>query len=333
MDVLAVTHTQEPSAAWVAQAIAKRGHRLIRLDTDLFPNAPMVRRTQRGTELRSAIQVDGVWVPLDASTSIWWRRVNLSSKIDPAMGQDAHAAAVEESRVTIRGLASAHTGLVVDRPHHIRLVGDKALQLGIAAQVGLDVLPTLVTNDPDSARAFFHEHNGQVITKMEHAFALKTEDGTGAVHTSVVKEEDLDGLDGLTACPMIFQPRVHTRREYRITIVGQQVMVGALDYKAGEYGTDWRLASLRDKGVVHAWKKASLPDSVCQAMLRLMDRLGLNYGAADILEDEAGRLWFLEVNPAGEWAWMNHAGLPIIDALADLLTGAAPARDCVVPRV
>jgi hypothetical protein len=108
MDVLAVTHTQEPSAAWVAQAIAKRGHRLIRLDTDLFPNAPMLRRTQRGTELRSAIQVDGVWVPLDASTSIWWRRVNLSSKIDPAMGQDAHAAAVEESRVTIRGLASAH---------------------------------------------------------------------------------------------------------------------------------------------------------------------------------------------------------------------------------
>jgi hypothetical protein len=30
---------------------------------------------------------------------------------------------------------------------------------------------------------------------------------------------------------------------------------------------------------------------------------------------------------------MNHAGLPIVDALADLLTGQVPARDCVVPRV
>lgn len=333
MDVLAVTHTQEPSAAWVAEAVKRRGHRLIRLDTDLFPNAPMVRRAQRGAELSAAIQVDGVWVTLDASASIWWRRVNLSSKIDPSMGQDAHAAAVEESRVTLRGLASAHAGLVVDRPHHIRLVGDKALQLGIAAQVGLDVLPTLVTNDPESARAFFHEHKGEVITKMEHAFSLQMEAGTGAVHTSVVKEEDLDALDGLTACPMIFQPRVRTRREYRITIVGERVMVGALDYSAGDYGTDWRLASLRDKGVVHAWKQASLPEPVCQAMLRLMDRLGLNYGAADILEDEEGRLWFLEVNPAGEWAWMNHAGLPIVESLADLLTGAAPARPCQVPHI
>jgi hypothetical protein len=333
MDVLAVTHTQEPSAAWVAEAVAKRGHRLIPLHTDLFPNAPMVRRTQRGAELAAAIQVDGLWVPLDASTSIWWRRVNLSSKVDPAMGAEAQAAAVEESRITLRGLASAHAGLVVDRPHHIRLVGDKALQLGIAAQVGLDVLPTLVTNDPESARAFFHEHHGEVITKMEHAFALNTAEGTGAVHTSVVTEDDLDGLDGLTACPMIFQPRVRTRREYRITIVGERLMIGALDYTSGAFGTDWRLASLRDKDVVYAWKPASLPDSVCQAMLRLMDRLGLNYGAADILEDEAGRLWFLEVNPAGEWAWMNHAGLPIVDALADLLTGQVPARDCVVPRV
>ena len=59
-------------------------------------------------------------------------------------------------------------------------------------------------------------------------------------------------------------------------------------------------------------------------LLKLMRRLGLRYGAADVIRTPDGRYVFLEVNPAGEFAWIEAAaGLPISDAIADLLVSAA----------
>ena len=37
---------------------------------------------------------------------------------------------------------------------------------------------------------------------------------------------------------------------------------------------------------------------------------------------ETGQHWFLELNPNGEWGWLQRAGLPIAAALAEVLTGA-----------
>ena len=46
-----------------------------------------------------------------------------------------------------------------------------------------------------------------------------------------------------------------------------------------------------------------------------MDDLGLSYGAFDFIEDVHGQPWFLEVNPAGEFAWLEvQLGFPIRDA-------------------
>ena len=51
-----------------------------------------------------------------------------------------------------------------------------------------------------------------------------------------------------------------------------------------------------------------------------MQRLGLRYGAADFRVAPDGDLVFLEVNPAGQWLFVEYAtGQPIAAALADLL--------------
>ena len=59
-----------------------------------------------------------------------------------------------------------------------------------------------------------------------------------------------------------------------------------------------------------------------------MEALGLNYGALDFIVTPDGRHVFLEVNPAGEFMWLTrHPGLPIAEALADVLTGRAARRE------
>jgi glutathione synthase/RimK-type ligase-like ATP-grasp enzyme len=51
-----------------------------------------------------------------------------------------------------------------------------------------------------------------------------------------------------------------------------------------------------------------------------MRRLGLAYGAIDLIETPEGGHVFLEVNPGGEWGMLEHdLGLPISEAIADAL--------------
>jgi glutathione synthase/RimK-type ligase-like ATP-grasp enzyme len=54
--------------------------------------------------------------------------------------------------------------------------------------------------------------------------------------------------------------------------------------------------------------------------LQFMAYFGLNYGAIDIIVTTDDRYVFLEVNPVGEFFWLElYAGLPISHAIADLL--------------
>ncbi len=51
-----------------------------------------------------------------------------------------------------------------------------------------------------------------------------------------------------------------------------------------------------------------------------MNRLGLRFGALDFLVTPDGEWYFLEINPNGQWAWIEQeTGLPISDAIADAL--------------
>jgi glutathione synthase/RimK-type ligase-like ATP-grasp enzyme len=73
-----------------------------------------------------------------------------------------------------------------------------------------------------------------------------------------------------------------------------------------------------------------LPPDLEQRCVQLVDRLGLCFGAIDLALTPDGRYVFFEVNPNGQYLWIELAtGLPISDAICDLLTsgasGPAPA--------
>ena len=59
-----------------------------------------------------------------------------------------------------------------------------------------------------------------------------------------------------------------------------------------------------------------------------MDLLELDYGAADIIVTPDGEHYFLEVNPAGEFFWMEKYPpyFPISDAIAEMLLGNVKHR-------
>jgi glutathione synthase/RimK-type ligase-like ATP-grasp enzyme len=70
-----------------------------------------------------------------------------------------------------------------------------------------------------------------------------------------------------------------------------------------------------------------LPLETTAKLAALMERLGLVYGAIDLRLTPEGHYFFLEINPAGQFLYIEHAtGQPIAAALAHaLLSGAAHA--------
>ena len=65
-----------------------------------------------------------------------------------------------------------------------------------------------------------------------------------------------------------------------------------------------------------------LPDEIQLKLLKLHAALGLTFGAYDLIVTPNREYVFLEVNPAGQWLWLEDVtNLQISKSLANILTG------------
>lgn len=316
MTVLIVTHSGDNAAPdRVAAAVRERGGAALRLDSDHFPGAIRAEIDPVGGS--GTLALPAGLVPLGAVRGAWVRRLAVGHALarDTLTG-DERAACLGESRAALRALLDAIGAPVLGRPGAVAGAQDKLLQLRLADRVGLSVPETRVSNDPISVRTLAARHPGGLVAKMLHPFALDTPDGPLVVHTHRVRPSDLADLGGLAASPMVFQQAIEAVRELRVVIVGDRVLAAALPRAPGA-PVDWRREAVRLAG---QWRPTVLPERTTRRLLALSRSLGLAHGSADLLEDADGRLWFLELNPAGEWLWLEDAaGLDVSGALADAL--------------
>ena len=67
---------------------------------------------------------------------------------------------------------------------------------------------------------------------------------------------------------------------------------------------DWRAGHDKDMGEL-AFEPYALPDKIARQCVVLTRQLGLPFGAIDLVQDDAGETWFLEINPNGQWAFVD----------------------------
>ncbi|HEV2860709.1 MAG TPA: hypothetical protein VGX48_06875 [Pyrinomonadaceae bacterium] len=320
MTVLIITRSDDnESVRMVSGAIRERGGRAFRFDTDRFPtDVRLAARYGAGGERLKLISEEGE-IDLSEVTAVWHRRLSVAGRLPREMDPQLRMASAGESRAAALGVLAGLGAFRVDPEHTIRRAEHKPLQLRVAREVGLEVPRTLVTNDADEARSFYEECGGRVVAKMLSSFAVyDARGGEHVVFTNPVRREDLADLGGLRLCPMTFQERVEKALELRATVVGRRVFTASINSAASERAAhDWR----RDgAGLVDEWREYELPREVEKRLLRLTEYFGLNYGAADLILTPDGRHVFLEINPSGEFFWLERRpGLPISAALADVL--------------
>lgn len=307
--VLLLSHRQEPfCTARVAGALEARGARPLRLDTDDFPAS--LDLTGELGDGAPALLLAGEPLRVDA---VWLWRL-WPPRLDERLGPHRDAA-VRESLTCLKGLLDLLADVPwIDPIDANRDAENKARQLRLAQALGLPIPPTLITADPAAARWFFHAHGGQVIAKLQTSLGHSMRGG-GGLPTRLLRRDDLDALEGLRHCPMIFQRYIPKARELRVAWVDGRAFTGALD--GARCGVDWRYESTAE------WQPHDLPAAVHQRLARLMTALGLRQGAIDLIVTPDGDHVFLEVNPHGEWGMLERdLDLPIGAALADALLRA-----------
>ncbi len=323
MTVLIITHGQDnESIPLVIQAIEAQGKKAFRFDTDRFPTEMQLDVYYGKTE-RVTLSVDDQTLDLNEVSSVWYRRIAIGSKIPDSMDKQLRQASMKESRVTIEGMIASINGFHLDPLPNIRRAENKQLQLQIARKLGLDTPRTLTTNNPVAVKQFAQECHEGIITKMLSSFAIYDEQGREkVVFTNPISSEDLDNLDGLNFCPMTFQEKIPKALELRTIIVGKRVLTAAVDSQALDKARyDWRKQGV---ALLNAWEAYTLPGDVEEKLLKLMAEFRLNYGAIDIILTPDGRYIFLEVNPVGEFFWLERCpGLPISEAIALVLNNSA----------
>ncbi|ELS03783.1 RimK-like protein [Xenococcus sp. PCC 7305] len=320
MNVLIITHSQDnESIPLVSRAIEQQGGKAFRFDTDRFPTEISLEVYYSRGEKQLILANESQKLDLKEVSAVWYRRFAPGGMIPTTMDPQIRQASIGETRATIFGMIASLQAFHLDSRVNVEQAKNKQLQLQVAQALNLEIPRTLTTNNPQRVREFAQECPGGIITKMLSSFAIYDSQGREqVVFTNPVKPSDLENLEGLCFCPMTFQEQIPKALELRTTIVGKQIFTASIDsQRLSKARSDWRrqgIALLRD------WQRYQLPSEVETKLLDLMDYFGLNYGAIDLILTPDGRHVFLEINPVGEFFWLERCpGLPISQAIADLL--------------
>lgn len=199
-----------------------------------------------------------------------------------------------------------------NHPNRIILAEDKPKQLRLAQEIGFHVPDTVITNELEAVRRLFA--TGDVVAKPLKQSLLEDEAGPGSViYTSTIQSFSKIDRIALGFAPVIFQRKLQKMFDLRVTVVENNVFSVAINSQEFESTkTDWRHSAVTN--LEH--EVFALPDDIADQCREIVKRLGLRYGAIDLVLDPSGKFWFLECNPNGQWAWIEHrTKLPIAAAI------------------
>ena len=239
----------------------------------------------------------------DVSTT-WLRRPGRFD-LSQAVRQEYLGFATHEWRDMFWGLIDSMTCRFINPLVHQERA-TKILQLQAAHAAGLNTPDTLVSNDADAVRRFVERHKGQVIHKS------LTQAKSMLFDTKKWTEDETRHLDQLHLAPIMVQELIGGVLDVRATVIGDRIYAAIMESPPDII--DSRLVTDLP------YETYALSPELSAQIMAMMKRLGLVYGAVDLKLAHDGTPYFLEVNPQGQFAYIEIAtGMPLIREFAQFL--------------
>ena len=323
--ILIVSTADDLHAVAVAYALRRKGHRCECLFTPDYPTLLALSIHQDPEDRTSRLLLRGPGIleedqsePFD---TIWLRRQK-----GVFLPEDMHPG---DKEIASRQCDTFLAGMLacLDREPGTFWVNplssdararQKPYQLRRAIRAGLPIPETLFSNDPAEIRAFLREHGGVVAHKLleSASWISDDEERVFAAHTTPLTADQLPEDAVLRLCPGIFQPLLQKQFEVRVACLGHFLVAIRINSQTDDRAaTDWRAGQFYIE-----MEPYDLPHETAEACRRLLEDLGLVYGALDFVVTPEGEHVFLEVNPQGQFLFLeDRAGLPLLDMFSEFL--------------
>lgn len=205
--------------------------------------------------------------------------------------------------------------LWVSKPSSINRARNKSWQLIVAKELGFNVPETIFTNSPQ-AMVDFCQNKKAVYKSIKSPRISITEEKNITVFTTVIDEQASAFKDGLMSCPGIIQNFCDKEADIRVSVFKNKVFAVKIESQQNDNSKiDFRAGARYVPQVEFA-----LPEEISDWCVQIVSKLDLLFGAIDLLLMKDGSFIFLEINPNGQWGWLEEkTGMPMRRALIDLL--------------
>lgn len=251
---------------------------------------------------------------------LWFRRLGQPG-IKERTAKRYRKFCLAEANQTLEALLTITTPKVyLNSLQATRRAAIKPLQYLLAAQMGLAVPTSLVTNDATNAHEFI-SHNSVVSKTLSAPLISDSRIGREFSFTQVLGSNDAPSPLELASSPVQLQNLVEPQYEVRVTSIGSihhTVRIKSGHHNSNSGVRDWR--SIEETLQYQWW---GMPSEVEGALNRLLSSLNLQYAASDFIVDTAGHWHFLEANPHGAWLWLEErlSSTAITTSIANYIAG------------
>ena len=328
--VLIVTNDHDEHADAVIEELHRRDVPVFRFHPEEFPDAYSISIEVRDGRIDGEIRGEHRRVAFRDICAAWYRRSRRLFAPPPTLNPlygDVDNFVKMQATFTVTALFEGLQTLWVGQPSKLRRAEIKALQLVEAHKAGLTTPTTLFSNDPTRAAAFV-DGLGEADCAIKPLIAVRADDAEGARLPLTTTLPKGHALDSVALAPTTFQPYIDKAYELRCVVLGEKIFAAKLDSQSSEATRkDWRAGDLKHEIY-------DLPEHIEAALRRLVRSFGTNFASIDLIVTPAGELVFLDLNPNGQWLWLEHElGLPLVAGMADLLTTDYARADRSAPTV
>lgn len=312
--ILLITNQRDLTTDYIVLELQKRGLEYYRLNTEMLPSF----RVRMGAESREdwSISLEGRTISGKNISAAYFRRPGKPEVNENVEAKEYRQYAETEWNAFLKSLYSRLDGRWLNSPTNIALSEDKPKQLFLAKDIGFLIPELSITNDITAFQNIATDHS--VIGKPLRQALIDGDQEKVIFTTSLPPLSSLDER-ALSYAPIIVQHEIKKIYDIRVTVVGNKIFPVAIhSQKNKRTMVDWRSGAVPD--LEH--EIISLPKTIEKKCKAIVSTLDLKYGAIDLVKDQDNRYWFLEINPNGQWAWVeNRTGLPIASAIVDELEG------------
>lgn len=289
--ILIITHKSDYTADYLINKLNENSIPYYRLNCEDIPNINYTLTHSKGFNL----EINGI----TNFHSVWFRRTKLPDLNDIKDIQERAYIANEFDALLTNFYYTIKADKWLSFPENIYKAENKVYQLKTATSLGFKVPDTLITNNIVELKEFSQHCNYDVIIKPLNHGRVVYEEEIKLIYTNKLKKEHIENLSNFSLTPSIYQRYIEKEYEIRVTVVGNKVFSAKVNSQENEKTkVDWRRKKL-------TFSPYTLPHNIEVMCVNLLQKLDISFGAIDLIKSVDGEYYFLEINPNGQWAWIE----------------------------